>query len=423
MNRFRRLGLLLGVLALSMPAVGLELWADEDSGRSVSLDASAKSSGLLSYGPDDPVLFPERTSGAALLRARLGFDIRLSERVRSEIAYEQRTRWTSKGAGAVGFGGMLPSLGDVPYRVAPLDWPVIDETDTFMWRHEIDRAFVGITRDWGQITVGRQAIGLGRALVFSAVDVFAPFSPAEIDREWRRGIDAIRIEYRTTDTSSVELLGAFGKSWDDSALLLRARGYIGRIDGEVIFGKRAEDIMLAGVLSAAVRDAEVHCELALFNTPEAQPDGGLFGSDHLVGKAVLGSSYTFDIGNGLTVIGEYHYSGFGLRDMADLMSRVRSPDFQDRLLRGDLQNLGQHALAVQTTYPINESWTGSLLVLESLIDGSGLISPSLNWDFSSSASLRMTGFVPWGPGPRGGRMASEYGATPASLLLQLTWYF
>jgi hypothetical protein len=401
----------------------LELWADEETGRSIDLDASVKSSGLLSYAGDDPVLFPERASGTALLRARVGLDIRLSERVQSEIAYEQRTRWNSKGAGTAGYGGMLPSLGDVPYRLTALDWPLVDETDTFMWRHEIDRASVGITRDWGQITIGRQAIGLGRALVFSAVDVFAPFSPAEIDREWRRGIDAIRIEYKTTDTSSVELLGAFGRSWDDSALLFRARGYIGRIDGEVIFGKRAEDIMLAGVLSAAVGDAEVHCELALFNTPEAQPDGGLFGNDRLVAKAVLGSSYTFDIGNGLTVMGEYHYSGFGLRDMDDLMSRVRNPDFQDRLLRGDLQNLGQHALGVQVTYPLNESWTGSVLVLESLIDGSGLISPTLNWDFSSSASLRMTGFVPWGPGSCGGRMGSEYGATPASLLVQLTWYF
>jgi hypothetical protein len=150
----------------------------------------------------------------------------------TELAYEQRASMTSKDAGAAGTG-ILPSGGKAPYRIGQLDWELAEDDDTFIYRHEVDRALVALHPDWGEVIMGRQAIGLGRGVLFGAVDVFSPFSPAEVDREWRRGVDAARVEYRISDTSSAEVLAAFGENWDDSALLGRFRGYIGNIDGEL----------------------------------------------------------------------------------------------------------------------------------------------------------------------------------------------
>jgi hypothetical protein len=255
------------------------------------------------------------------------------------------------------------------------------------------------------------------------VDVFAPFSPLEIDREWRRGVDAVRIERHISDTSSVELIGAFGPTWKQSGLLGRARGYFGDIDAELIFGKRAEDTMLGGTVSGAIGDAEAHAELALFNTPETQANGGLWGNDHQVGKLVLGSSYTFNVGNGLTLLGEYHYSGFGVKNIDDATSHLKSSDFLKRFLRGDSQILGREALAFQATYPFSHVWNGTLLVLQSPLDGSGVLSPSLTWDFSDNSSLVGSVFVPWGDKPSAGMIRSQYGGTPLSLFLQLRVYY
>lgn len=411
------------LLTTPLLASAVEIFSDEEGEQSVSLDGAFKATSLLSYAPDDRLLFPERESAVGLFRFRLGLNAQLNEWINSEIAYEHRARIVSEDAGISAGGGILPSEAEAPYRISQLDWQLAEHDSTFSYRHELDRAFVALHPDWGEITIGRQAIGLGRGVLFGAVDIFAPFSPLKVDREWRRGVDAARVEYRVSDTSSAELLAAFGESWDESALLGRVRGYIGNVDGELIIGKRAEDIMYAGAMSAAVAGAEVHLELALFDTEEAHPDGGLFGNNHLIGKAVLGSSYTFDVGDGLTLLGEYHYSGFGVEDIEDAIARLMDPVFQERFLRGDTQILGQHALAVSCTYPINDAWNGAVMVLQSPVDGSGVASPALMWDATENVSLVLNAFIPWGARPSGGQLKSEYGGTPISLFLQFSTYF
>jgi len=422
-NLLTACSLSLCLIALSQRSSAVELWSAEEGERRGSLDTTLKWSSLLSHAPDDPSLFPERWSGVGLFRARLGLNARYSSTVSSEVAYEHRARLISDDAGVIAGGDILPSQAKAAYRISQLDWELVEADTSFAYRHELDRALVALHPPWGQVTIGRQAIGLGRAVLFGAVDIFTPFSPLEVDREWRRGVDAARVEVEVSDTSSVELLAAFGETWDDSALIARARGYIANIDGELIVGKRAEDAMYAGIMSATVGDAEVHVELAVFDTPEPQPDGGLFGTDDLVGKGVLGASYTFNVGNGLTLLGEYHYSGFGVKDMEDAMSRLTDTDFQERYLRGDMQVLGRHAIALQLTYPINSAWTAALLTLQNPLDGSGLAAPSLGWDFAESVSLVASAFIPWGEKPSGGQLRSEYGGTPISLFLQLNMYY
>jgi len=65
----------------------------------------------------------------------------------------------------------------------------------------------------------------------------------------------------------------------------------------------------------------------------------------------------------------------------------------------------------------NNVWNGSVLILQSPLDGSGVLSPSLTWDFSQNGSLVGSIFLPWGDEPSGGKIKSEYGGTPLSLFL------
>jgi hypothetical protein len=328
----------------------------------------------------------------------------------------------SDGAGGAG-GAFLPATGEAPFRIAQLDREISRSGDRFSHRHEVDRAQLALHPSWGEVTVGRQAIGLGRGVLFSAVDLFNPFSPLEVDREWRRGVDAFRAEYRLSGTSSAEVIAVLGDSWDESALLGRIRGYVGNVDAEVLAGRRVEDDLVGISVSAAVLEAEVHGELALFDAADAQPDGGLFGSNHLVAKGVLGSSYTFGIGNGLTVLAELHYSGFGVEDIEDAVPRLLDRAFRERYLRGDMQILGRYATGVQASYPVNATLSVAMLILQSPADGSGVASPSLRWDLNDSVSLLFNLFVPWGEEPRNGLLQSEYGGTPESVFVQINAYF
>jgi hypothetical protein len=398
----------------------VDLWSNEAGDRFLSMDTTLKFTGLTARAPSDPLLFPDRNSHIGLTRLRLSFDYTHEDWMNAKFAYEQRANYAS--SGGVGGSRLLASSGEAPYRITQLD-DQISGNDHYSWDHELDRAYAAFHPDWGEVTVGRQAIGLGRAVMFSVLDVFAPFSPTEVDRDWRRGVDAFRAEYRLSETSSAELLAVAGRSGDDSAILARYRGYFGNLDVELVAGKRGRDAMVATALSAVVGDAEAHLEFGLFHTPEDQFDGGTFGNDRLVAKAVLGGSYTFDVGDGLTMFTEYHYNGFGIEDAEDFTAAFLDPDLQARFLRGDMQIAGRHALALQTVYPVTDSWSTALLLMTSPKDGSGLLSPAATWSISDSATLIMSGIVPWGPGPDTGTFDSEYGASSTSLFLQLNLYF
>ncbi len=410
----------LALLLTPGPGQAAVLWQDAAAEQELLLNTSLKGSGLAALAPDDPVLFPESHSAIGLFRARFDLQYADAGNWNGNLAYEHRMRWQSRGASPGIDGNILPSTGEAFYRVAQLDWTMRDKGEDCQWRHEIDRALISLHPDWGEVTIGRQAIGLGRGRIFSAVEMFAPLAPAEMDRAWRRGVDGARAEYRLTDKSSLEGISAWGSSWKNSALLGRARGYLGLVDGEVLLGKRGEDLLAAVTTSAALGDAEIHAEAAVFHTAEATAAEPLFGGEQLVAKAVLGASYTFDVGQGLTLLAEYHYSGFGFARAEEVNQLLAADaDRRRRFLRGDSQTLGRHNLGVQASTPLNETVSAAVLLLISASDGSGLASPSITWDLRRNMTLLASLSAPWGTGPSGGVLQSEYGGTSRSMFLQL----
>ncbi|MFH0911958.1 MAG: hypothetical protein V1918_10700, partial [Planctomycetota bacterium] len=234
-------------MLLPIPArlSALEIRSGEGGGPEVLLDTAMKWSALVSHAPDEAALPSADWSGLGFFRLRFDLNVKTGERMNATLAYEQSARWASRDrGGASGGSGILPSQARAPFRAAPLYDEMVEE-DRLVYTHEIDRAQLAWHPEWGEVVLGRQAIGFGRGVLFSASDLFAPFSPLEADREWRRGVDAARFEYRLSDKTSVEALGVLGEDWEHSALLLRARGYIGLVDGEILLGKRAEDGLFA----------------------------------------------------------------------------------------------------------------------------------------------------------------------------------
>ncbi len=410
-------------IAFVPTAFAIELWSSNVDDRYLSLDASMKWTSLLSYAPDDTAFYPERWSSASLWRMRLAIGAQPASWLTVKTAYEQRARAVSEGSGAAGGFGILVSENRAPYRISQIDESLVEIGSTFAYRHELDRVFVAAHLGRTEIIIGRQAIGWGRGVLFSAVDIFAPFSPLESDREWRRGIDAVRVGTPVTDLMSVEVVAAFGESRETSALVGRMRGYLGNVDGEMIFGKRREDYVYAATASLPVLDAELHGEVALFKTPGESPDCGVFGRDDLIAKTVIGGSYSFELGIELYLMAEYHHSGFGVRDIKDLETCLEEEALRERFVRGDTQILGRHAGVVQAVYgiggvsPLNISW------IFSPMDGSGIFVPTVSWIFSDNVTLVANAYLPYGAEPKDGKIRSEYGGTPTSGLLQISFYY
>ena len=426
-TRFLAPAALAGLALWTTLAAASDAGAGADERRADPFEITIKATGLVSRAPDDMALYPVRDSASSLWRMRLTYQGRPAEGVRTELAYEQRARLQSEGAGAAGAAGLLPSAAEAPYRLTQLDWLIADAGETYAYRHEIDRASVSFDLELaghrGRVTLGRQAVGMGRGVIFGAVDVFAPFSPLEVDRDWRRGVDAARADFALTDTTSFDVTAAFGADHDHDAVVARLRGYSpgSGADGELIVGRRARDWMYAGVFSRPVGGAEAHCELAVFEIPEHAGDGELFGADHLTARLVIGGSYNFaGVGEGgLKVFAEYHYSGFGVSSIEHAVARRDDSVFLERFARGDMQILGQHAVAVQALYEIADAWSLAATWIASPADGSGIVAPTLTWSVSDAATMILGAYFPYGPGSSHGTLRSEYGASPATLLVQL----
>jgi hypothetical protein len=406
------LTLLAGVVLTTAPAAAQ---GGEGEPPSLTVRTSIKGTGLVSRSPSVSATVPEETDGESMLRLRIEPEIRASASTSFNFAYEQRLHYASAPTVGVGVIGILPSELATPFRIEPLVWRV-GESAHGGWRHEIDRANAQVHLRRADLTLGRQAIGWGRGVMFTAIDLFAPFSPLEVDREWRSGVDAARADIKITDRSSIDLVGAFGDTVNRSAFAARARGYAGTVDLEVVGGRRGQDLFAGVTSSAAVGDAEVHGEAAAFRVPAAT-------NHDVVWKIVAGGSYRFPIGAGILAYAEYHYSGFGATQPEEILALLTTPSFVGRFVRGDLQILSRHAIGVTAAYEASTEITYSAQWLYNPRDQSGIAAPAITYTFSDAVSLLGSVYVPYGRPPEGGLLHSEYGAAPLSGLLQLRWYF
>lgn len=388
----------------------------QEASETYEVKAALRSSLVVAREPDDPALFPQRDDAVSLWRLRLMADVKPTDDLSVDAAYEQRVNLSS-GSTALGGFGVLPALTAAPYRIRQLDWSFVS-TDSYQWRHEVDRLAAEYKVSSLSVTVGRQAIGWGRGVMFSAVDLFAPFSPLEIDREWRRGIDAARAEVTFNPQLSADAVAALGDSIDSSAFVGRVRGYRGAADFELVGGWRARDLMAGATTSAAVGDAEIHGELAVFRAPAALPAGGQFDA-HVAIKGLLGGSYRIAAGNGVLLVAEYHYSGFGAAEASAIVPLLANPSFAARFTRGDTQLLGRHAIALVATYEVSPELVLALRWLQSPIDGSGVATPTATATLSDRLAVLGAIFVPYGSAPTGATLHSEYGATALTGFVQL----
>ena len=422
-RRLQRALLFLVLLVWPRPVVAQDPPADEPRTRedpAFTLRTSLKSSVLLSRAPDDPALFPERTTAVSFWRLRFEPELRLGPRASGALAYEQRLRVAPHMTGLSG-AAILPLEAPAPYRLAQLNW-AISTAPGYSWYHEVDRLYVAVDADRIDLTLGRQAIGWGRGVLFGAVDILSPFSPLEADREWRRGVDAVRADVKLADRVSLDMVSAFGEAIDSSVFAGRLRGYAGRLDVEVVGGWRARDVFAGATSSAVVGDAELHGELAVFRLPEALPPplgNAAEDDDPLVVKAVFGGSYQFALGHGLMTSAEYHYSGFGARQASDVLRLLADPAYRERYLRGDTQILLRHAVAVLGSYEVSPELALAGQWLQNPQDGSGVVSPSATFTIGDKLSVIVSAYVPYGAAPIGLTLRSEYGTTSRSLLLQL----
>ena len=137
-------------------------------------------------GYDAPVVDRRSAFNGSVVRLKWRLEMEDVFLVSVHNRFQARLTSASSGASVPGLG-----VSVVPDRTVDLTTTIVDDEHVDIW-HDLDRASLTLYLHVADITVGRQAITWGISSLFPIADLWAQFSPFELDTEEKPGVDAVR---------------------------------------------------------------------------------------------------------------------------------------------------------------------------------------------------------------------------------------
>lgn len=265
------------------------------------------------------------------------------------------------------------------------------------WRvdHNLDRLALKLALPFGDLTIGRQVLSWGTGRVWNPTDVLSPFPPTAIDREVRRGFDAVRLAVALGEVTQLDLLYLPQHEAKDMGGVARFQHNVKGWDFSVSAGKYVSDLVFGADLVGDLGPIGVHAEGAYTLELRGLGTPTLAIGEHFF-RGVIGAEAKPH--EKWVVMAEYSYNGFGRLSAAQYASVLSSP----RVVRGEVFGAGRHQLALAANFLADDLLSLNLSVLANLVDPSVLIIPSLEYSFTQTVLIRAGAYVPLGvpPDPR-----------------------
>ena len=237
-------------------------------------------------------------------------------------------------------------------------------------------------------TIGRQAIGFGRILIFSPLDVIAPFAPDAIDTDIRSGVDALRTVFNYGLDGQLGGIAVFGEESEYNSFFGTWSDNRSGLDLLLIGGElRGRRLIGAGV-AGSLGTLGLKGEVSFYDGVNVNQTGGDLSDSYAI--AALEAWYRFE--NGLSLVTQYLYNGPGSSNPDDYAQVLASAPLQEGLT----YLLGRHYLFVAPSYELHPLATLQGLVLYNIDDQSALIRPTL--ELSLADNLSVQAFWTWNVG-------------------------
>ncbi len=257
--------------------------------------------------------------------------------------------------------------------------------------------------------MGRQAITWGVNTFWPALDLFAPFAPTRVDRDYKPGVDAVRLTVPLGSRTEVQAIGAvLGDSRrHDGAGAVLVRVNAGPADLGMMGGSFHGDTVAGGFVTANVAGALVRAEVTWTRAGDA--------SDRLRRPSFWrgGLGLERQISASVNLVVEVAGNGFGDPDVDGYPAILAS----DRMRRGEVGGLGRWHAGTAVTWQFHPLGTLTNTALVNIDDASAVWIPRLAWSVTGDSEIFVGGLVAIGHGPGpGGVPRSEYGSTASRLL-------
>lgn len=301
----------------------------------------------------------------------------------------------------------------------PLQFDIADHED-YLSEARLDRFNLSFDLGNAEVTIGRQPVTWGEGYFWPALDLFSPFSPKQIDRDYKSGVDSVKINLPLGNLSELEVIGGIlGSSLErDGSIGALLRWNLGNVDVGFMGGSFHRDNLGGVFLSADVRGTGVRGEITYTSSGDSR--------DILLNRENFWRG-SFGITRQLTpfisVTSELAFNGYG----ADGPDDYELWYLSDRMTRGDINGYGRCYWGTSFNHQLHPLLIGTFTSLVNFTDSSILLTPSVIWSISDNSDILAGGEFGIGEGLKetGGQpvMGSEYGSVPATVFVALKVYF
>lgn len=302
---------------------------------------------------------------------------------------------------------------------------VLSEGNDYIVSHRLDRLAVSWRSDKWVARLGRQAISWGNGLMYNPVDIFNPFDPAAVDKEYKSGDDMAYGQYLRDNGDDLQAVyvvrrdeqGNLHESVNSASA--KYHGFAGESEYDLLLAQHYDDL-IAGVGGIVpLGGAVLRGDVTLTDT-----DLDTYWS------AVASLSYSW-VGwdKNMSGVVEYFYNGFGQQeDEYATEALAHNPDLLARLARGELFTIGRHYLAGSVMIEVTPLLTLAPNAFINLEDQSLLTQLVGSWNLSQNWQLLAAFNVPVGSAGTefGGietGLAGQRLSQGVSFFAQLAWYF
>ena len=374
------------------------------------------STGFDSPLPDEPII------GAVNNRLRLNCGYAPIDTLLFDLAYDFAPR--IQDPSLFSEPPIVGATDSLRYRVADFNSAIYPGQDnpagSFSLFHNLDRASIAYGADFGDITIGRQAIAWGSARVVNPTDVIAPYAYNQLDTEDRIGVDAIRVQVPIGVLGEFDTGYVFGGNlaFEKSAFFLRSQLNAVETDFSIILLGFREHLMTGFDIARGIGGAGFWLEAAYvyanaFDSENPNAENYL--------RASIGLDYSFG-GRAYGFI-EYHFSGAGSREPEDYLDNLNRPAYTD----GAVYLMGRHYLVPGLTFQVTPLISLSGVVLSNIADPSVFPSLQVEYNFAQDIYLSAGGFIGIGKRPETEdeetQFRSEFGGYPTLFFSSFRIYF
>ena len=410
------LGIYLLAVAISENRIGPNIaWANsEGESADTQWGGQLKIVGAVAWPNQNSIYQPVGTEtfydGA--IDFRLKNETFLSERVSFQVHYEGVLSGGDRHRKNKELKAFFPGLSE---RIGYLDTGVddhqrlmdlshiVDQDENFIFYHRLDRLSLTLQPDWGMFRMGRQALTWGNGLIFNPMDLFNPFAPTDIERDYKIGDDMVTGQFALPRIGDLQMLyvprrdsASHRIETQQSSLAGKLHFAIGATEFDIMGAKHFEDEVIGVGGSGYLGEAAWRTDLT-WTFLNANPNGR---RDHYPSwVANIDYAWVWFNRNFYGLI-EFYYNGVGRDTYPDA---ILDDAVSERLNRGELFVLGTSYINAEIQVELHPLFKVSLTGINNARDPSGLILPRAIWDITQS--LQMT----FGANIYYGKAGTEFG--------------